>query len=89
MKRCIIGINFIKLPLITYKVEIQKCGQNLCAHKHYFLMLGHICTMLTYTCMHLRRVLSHHSAYMLASSEDRCVSYVYIGLMCHLYSTSM
>ena len=53
MKRCINGVKFIKLPLITYKVEIQKCGQNLCAHKPCFLMLGHICTMLTYTCMHI------------------------------------
>ena len=24
------------------KLEIQKCGQILCAHKPYFLMLGHI-----------------------------------------------
>ena len=31
--------------MFTYKLfmfEIQKCGQVLCAHKPYFLMLGHI-----------------------------------------------
>ena len=33
--------------MITYKAklfkfEIEKCGQILCAHKPYFLMLGHI-----------------------------------------------
>ena len=45
MKCCINGRNFIRvLFLLTelFKFEIQKCGQILCAHKPYFLMLGHI-----------------------------------------------
>ena len=29
--------------LQLFKFEIQRCGQILCAHKPYFLMLGHIC----------------------------------------------
>ena len=28
--------------MITYRFEIQKCGQILCAHKPCFLMPGHI-----------------------------------------------
>ena len=45
MKCCINGGNFIRLLcLLTelFKFEIQKCGQILCSHKPYFLMLGHI-----------------------------------------------
>ena len=41
--------------MITYKVEIQKCGQILCAHKPCFLMPGHICDPLCENrpCSHL------------------------------------
>ena len=49
---CIKGGNVIRLLFLSAKLlkfEIQKCGQNLCAHKPYFLMLGHI-----YTCMYVR-----------------------------------
>ena len=45
MKCFINGVNFIKLLLLfteLFKFEIQKCGQIFCAHKPYFLMLGHI-----------------------------------------------
>ena len=50
MKGCINGVNFISgLLLITelFKFEFQKYGQILCAHKPYFLTLGHICTFNT------------------------------------------
>ena len=33
---------FYQTPMITYKFEIQKCGQILCAHKPCFLIPGHI-----------------------------------------------
>ena len=33
----------IVLVAIHGVIEIQKCGQILCAHKPYFLMPGHIC----------------------------------------------
>ena len=45
MKSCMNGENFIGLLLISmklFKFENQKYGQILCAHKPYFLMLGHI-----------------------------------------------
>ena len=45
MKCCIHGGKFIRLLFLSAelsKFEIQKCGQILCAHKPYFLMLGHI-----------------------------------------------
>ena len=45
MKCCINGGNVIRLLFLSAKLlkfEIQKCGQILCAHKPYFLMLGHI-----------------------------------------------
>ena len=38
-------MNFIKLLLLfteLFKFEIQKCGQILCAHKPYFLILDYI-----------------------------------------------
>ena len=44
MQCCINGVNFIRLLFLLtelFKFEIQKCGQILCAHKPYFLMLGH------------------------------------------------
>ena len=43
MKCCISGENFIRLLFLSaklFKLEIQKCGQILCAHKPYFLMPG-------------------------------------------------
>ena len=45
MKFCINGENLIRLLYLSaklFKFEIQKCSQILCAHKPYFLMLGHI-----------------------------------------------
>ena len=45
MKCCMNCGNFIELLFLLAKLlkfEIQKCGQILCAHKPYFLMLGHI-----------------------------------------------
>ena len=54
MKCCINGGNVIRLLFLSaklLKVEIQKCGQILCAHKPYFLMPGHICKI---TC-HIKR----------------------------------
>ena len=49
VKCCINSVNFIiRITILLFtellKFEIQKCGQNLCAHKPYFLMLGHIYT---------------------------------------------
>ena len=44
MKCCINGGKVIRLLFLSAKLlkfEIQKCGQLLCAHKPYFLMLGH------------------------------------------------
>ena len=44
MKCCINGENVIRLLFLSaklLKLEIQKCGQILCAHKPYFLMPGH------------------------------------------------
>ena len=38
MQCCIIDVLFTKL----FKFEIQKYGHTLCAHKPYYLMLGHI-----------------------------------------------
>ena len=49
MKCCINDVNFIRLLLLStelFKFEIQKYGQILCVHKPYFLMLGHIYSML-------------------------------------------
>ena len=48
MKCCINSENFIRLLFLLtelFKFEIQKRGQILCAHKPYFLMPGHICTL--------------------------------------------
>ena len=47
MNLCINGENFIRLFLSVklFQFEIQKFGQVLCAHKPYFLMLSHICTV--------------------------------------------
>ena len=45
MKCCISSGNTITILFLfteLFKFEIQKCGQILCAHKPYFLMLGHI-----------------------------------------------
>ena len=45
MKGCMNGENFIALLFLLmklFKFENKKCGQILCAHKPYFLMLGHI-----------------------------------------------
>ena len=45
MKCCMNGGNVIRLLFLSVKLlkfEIQKCGQILCAHKPYFLMPGHI-----------------------------------------------
>ena len=42
---CINGENLIRLLYLSaklFKLDIQKCGQILCAHKPYFLMPGHI-----------------------------------------------
>ena len=44
MKCCINGGKVIRLLFLSAKLlkfEIQKYGQLLCAHKPYFLMLGH------------------------------------------------
>ena len=45
MKSCINGENCAGITCVYMKLfsfEIQKCGKILCAHKPYFLMLGHI-----------------------------------------------
>ena len=42
MKCFINSENFMRW-LFLLKLEIQKCGQIWCAHKPYFLRLGHIC----------------------------------------------
>ena len=62
MKCCINGGNFITLLFLLtelFKFEIQKCGQILCAHKTYFLMLGHICEI-HFTSTHLTNGHSIH-----------------------------
>ena len=54
MVEILLDYYFRLLLLLTelFKFEIQKCGQILCAHKPYFLMLGHICYYIT-TCFGL------------------------------------
>ena len=50
MKCCINDVNYIRLLLLCtelFKFKIQKYGQILCVHKPYFLMLGHILTLVT------------------------------------------
>ena len=47
-----------------FKFEIQKCGQILCAHKPYFLMLGHIFTI-------VHTVMVRNRLY--CSFESKCV----------------
>ena len=47
LKSCINGENcaidsHVYIYMKLFKFEIQKCDQILCAHKPYFLMLGHI-----------------------------------------------
>ena len=54
MKCCINGENNIGLLLLSaklFKFEIQKCSQILCAHKPYFLMLGHIYVLYVRRCI--------------------------------------
>ena len=49
MKCCINGGNVIRLLFLSAKLlkfEIQKSGQILCVHKPYFLMPGHIYTLI-------------------------------------------
>ena len=51
MKCCINDVNYIRLLFLLtelFEFEFQKCGQILCAHKPYFLMLGHILGTLVY-----------------------------------------
>ena len=64
MKGCTSGKNFIELLLLSiklFKFKNQKCGQILCGHKPYFLMLGHICPMPTNPFNALWELFTHYA----------------------------